>query len=283
MSKILVTGANGFIGSALMNRLQSHGLESIPYTRSNGDISDYFSIDANVSHVFHMAAKTSPPESWNNPQDYYRTNVQGTLQVLEYCRKNNCGITFMSTYVYGKPQSPMVDESHPINAISPYHHSKVLAEDLCRYYADNYGVSVTILRPFNIYGPNQNDNFIIPTIAKQILDPAIEVVEVLDLVPKRDYVYIDDLVDVLMLTMGRSGLSTYNVASGVSTSVEELIVNIMEITRMNKTYRSKEVQRRNEVLDIVADIRKITTELGWVPRYSIHSGLSLTIAKMKSG
>ena len=120
---------------------------------------------AHIDHVIHLAAKSFVPESWDNPYIYYRTNVLGAANVLEYCRKTECDLTALSSYIYGKPTHLPISEKHPIRPYNPYSHSKILSEELYNYYRKSFKLKINILRPFNIYGPGQKDTFVIPKIS----------------------------------------------------------------------------------------------------------------------
>ncbi|MEO5358390.1 MAG: NAD(P)-dependent oxidoreductase [Nitrospirae bacterium YQR-1] len=275
---ILVTGSSGFIGKRLTARLLSEGYELSVFNRNCGDISSKDIIKfEHIEHVLHLAAKTFVPESWKEPYGFYNTNVMGTHNVLEFCRKHGCSMTFVSSYIYGIPKELPVNEQHPVNPGNPYSHSKYMAEELCRFYADNFKIKVTIIRPFNIYGPGQNDSFLIPAIIKQAVDTSTGTIEVMDLPPRRDFLYVEDFVDALMLTINNNTSSVYNVGAGYSLSVAEVIRTILKTLNTDKKIVSTNVTRENEINDVVADIAKIQNELNWAPRYSFDEGIAETI------
>ncbi|MFD0676221.1 MULTISPECIES: NAD-dependent epimerase/dehydratase family protein [unclassified Paenibacillus] len=274
---IVLTGANGFVGQYLSEELRKQNYNIVEITSKNGSIVD-FNLQKNITkvdHVIHLAAKTFVPDSWNNPYNFYDTNIMGTANVLEFCRHTNSKLTFLSTYIYGQPTKSYVDESHPINPNSPYNHSKVLAESLCKFYSENFNVPISILRPFNIYGPGQKTHFLIPEIIRQCMDNSIDKIEVMDLKPKRDYLHVRDLVNAISLTLqyNNSGLSIYNVGSGISVSVEEIIKLVLKESCSIKSYSSKGQVRKNEVMDIKADITKIKKDLKWEPTISLRQGI----------
>jgi nucleoside-diphosphate-sugar epimerase len=280
MKRILVTGANGFVGKKLIRQLNLSGnYQVFSHDIDVGDISrDKFKY-SNINHVFHLAAKTFVPDSWENPYAFYQTNIMGTVNILEFCRKNNIDVTVMSSYVYGVPEKLPVTENDLIKSYNPYGHTKAIAEDICSFYNEKFKVNITIFRPFNIYGPAQSDKFLIPHIIKQFLDPNNKFIEVKDLKPKRDYVYIDDVIQALLKSINKKGFSIYNLGSGSSYSVEEIILYVKELSQINKTYVSLNSERQNEVMDLVADISKIENELGWSPEVTIKDGLKRTIEK----
>lgn len=281
MSKkhILVTGSRGFLGHKLIQALPE--LDMTPFDIMDGDAATFNFSVFNAQHIVHLAARTSVEESWNIPADYYRTNILGTLNVLEHCRSSGASMTYVSTYIYGKPQYLPIDEQHPVSPHSAYNHSKYMAEDICRFYAENFGVPVTVLRLFNLYGPGQGDTFIIPTIVKQALES--ERIELMDLLPKRDYIYIDDAVEALRLSTQCKGYNLYNVGSGCSVSVAELCEIVQECTGTNKLVISKGEARKNEVMDVVADFSKINRELAWEPRVPLREGIMRVVDYYQAG
>jgi len=277
MKKILITGSNGFIGRALVKRLSGLGFVTIGFDIANGDVAEEGTLThlekEDISYVFHLAGKTFIPESWSHPFSFYRTNVLGTANVLEFCRKTGAGLTYVSSYLYGNPEYLPVDESHPVKAYNPYSHTKLVAEEICRYYHDQFNLGISILRPFNAYGPGQSEQFLIPELIRKMMDPQIAFIEVMDLRPKRDFVFIDDLVEALYLSIdGPRGI--YNVGSGSSVSVKEVLQEIRTITGKDKPIRNKGIERPNEIFDLYADISKISHDLNWKPRISIHEGIT---------
>jgi nucleoside-diphosphate-sugar epimerase len=276
---ILVTGATGFIGKHLVIRLQRDGYNVYQFP-DDLDITKHKLNFEGIDHVFHLAAKTFVPLSWTQTFDFYNVNVMGTLNVLEFCRQKSCSMTFMSSYVYGNPERIPIDESHPLKPNTPYNHGKILAEELCRFYVDQFHLQITVLRPFNIYGPYQEEPFLVPILINQLLDQSKQIIEVMDLKPKRDFLYIDDLIDAMMLTIENDKFSIYNIGGGHSVSVEEIIITLLNISGLKKNYRSKCINREGEIMDIVADISMIEKELRWKPVVSLEYGLKKTIMNM---
>lgn len=279
MKNILITGSSGFIGKRLKERLSKMNYNVYGFDVEQGNISqrDCLSsfMDKEISHVFHLAANTFVPGSWDNTYDFYTTNVIGTVNVLDFCRKNNAGLTYISAYVYGAPETLPITEEHSTIANNPYSHSKILAEDLCRFYSRELDVKVCIVRPFNIYGPGQNPKFLIPKIVEQIHTK--DEVSLMDLSPKRDFLYIDDFIDLLQLTMNvPKKYSVYNAGSGKSYSVKEIAEILLEVSGEKKQIVSENIRRKNEIDDVFADIRLAKQELGWSPKTSIYEGLRKT-------
>lgn len=282
MTRVLVTGADGFIGRRLCKRLLAEKYEVLTHSISDGDISSFNFELKNIDWIIHLAGLISVPESWENPKRYYAVNVFGTENILELCRRNGCGITFISSYVYGHPQYNPIDENHPISPNSPYNHSKYLAEELCRFYNRIFNMPVVIFRPFNIYGPGQSKNFLIPEIISQLFDNEREEIKLLDLTPKRDYIYVDDVVEALVKSIDQESYKLYNLGSGYSISVLDLVNLTMDITGINKKITSDGKSRNNEVTDMVASIEKAKLELKWSPRVNLKEGLIQIIAELKN-
>lgn len=277
MSKILITGASGFIGRALAARLKALGRDVEPVDSTDGDIANRETLSKfaqqDIAHVFHLAGKTFVPDSWEDPQSFCQTNVLGTVNVLEFCRKRHIPMTYVSAYVYGHPDSLPIGEGSAIRPSNPYALTKRLAEETCEFYASAYDLPVTTIRPFNVYGIGQAENFLIPAIISQALDEGGKI-SVKDLAPRRDYVYLEDLVTALLATLDKpSGYRVYNIGSGVSLSVQEVIDAIQDIADTQKKVVCDNAVRTNELMDVVADIAKAGNELGWHPEFSFHAGI----------
>lgn len=284
MKSILVTGVSGFIGSSLVQSLELLGFNVLKFDTAMGDVSEYDFFknynDINIYHIFHLAAKTFVPDSWENPLDFYKTSVLGTGNILELCRHKNIPLTFVSAYLYGLPEKLPISEDDKIQSNNPYAHSKYLAEELCRFYSEYYNVKVTIARPFNIYGKNQKDMFLIPYIIKQVLHD--DVIKVKDLNPKRDYIYLDDLITGLVKTLdNKKQFSIYNFGSGVEYSVQEIIEIVQKIAQTQKPIISEKCERINEIMNVVADISRAENELGWKPEYRFEDGIKEILKDIK--
>ena len=274
MPSILVTGATGFIGRALCDGLlrQGHAVEQ--WSSRQGDIADPATLRSvpPVSHVFHLAGRTFVPDSWLDPASFHRVNVLGTANILEFCRKHRARLTFVSGYLYGVPDRLPVSEASVPKPNNPYALSKHLAEQMCGFYAEHCGVDTTTIRPFNVFGPGQNTQFLIPQIIKQVREG--REVHVKDLAPKRDYVYVADLVDALISTLNRpAGHHVFNIGSGASISVGDVISAIQAVAGTELPIASDNQVRPNEIPDVYADIAKAQGVLGWRPRHTLAQGL----------
>lgn len=279
--RVAVTGASGFVGGHLVKRLRTAGIEVLELSRSRGfDVCRGELPLEGVDRVFHLAGLTGVPKAWQQPLDFFETNAFGTMRVVDQCRRANCAVTFLSAYVYGLPQSLPIAEDHIITANNPYAFSKRVAEDVCRFFVEHYDMSCVTLRLFNTYGPRQSPDFLVPFIVAQILDRRRSVVEVKDLAPKRDYIYIDDVVDAILAASSAPPGSVFNVGSGLAYSVEEIIQAAMAAAGTDKPYRSTEQRRRNEIDCVLADITALRTAVGWQPRISLQTGLRKLIESM---
>lgn len=274
--RVLVTGARGFIGRRLCAALRAQGHDLLEFDVSDGDLKQQEVLSAfdRVDFVFHLAARTYVPDSWLEPHSYYANNVMGTVTALEYCRAHQIPFVTLSTYVYGEPRYLPLDEGHPLKAVSPYHESKLLCESLCAFYAEQYKMDIRVLRPFNVYGAGQREEFLLPKIMKQALDPSLSEIVVFDLEPKRDYIYIDDLIQALVCTLKPwKGYELFNIGTGESVSVKEAIESVLRATGIHKPYKATNQSRQGEVSDCRADIRLAERVLDYRPRFKLEEGL----------
>jgi GDP-4-dehydro-6-deoxy-D-mannose reductase len=273
MATTLVTGATGFIGSALVRALRQAGHDVVALGRTDGDVTEKatWARLARADHVFHLAARSYVPDSWRDPTAFFHTNVTGTIQAIEYCRAHGAHLVFASGYVYGPPTRLPIREDDPTAPNNPYALSKFLAEQICAFYAAT-GQSVTVVRPFNIFGPGQRRAFLIPTILEQVRTG--ERIQIKDLTPRRDYLFLDDLMSALLCTIAQpAGHRVFNLGSGMSYSVHEIIDMIQLAAGTRLPVVSEEEPRPNEISDVRADITRAQAMLGWSPRYSFAEGI----------
>lgn len=275
---ILVTGADGFIGSHLVKALRAAGYLVLTHSRRQGDIKNCSLSFDGVGHVFHLAARTFVPDSWSAPLSFYEVNLLGTVNVLEFCRAQGASLTLVSSYVYGPPARLPIAEDEPLCAFNPYSHTKILAEETSQYYQRQFGVPVTVVRPFNAYGPGQDRRFLIPTILMQAIDPGQTAIVVADLRPRRDYIFIADLIGLLVRTAFRKKGAIFNVGSGSSWAVGEVIDIVNGLLPVAKPVHTNGLMRPDEVLDVIADISRARNEFGWEPRVTLRDGLRETLA-----
>ena len=274
MSKILVTGAAGFIASHLLPVLRDRSMEVVAVGRDAGDVANVTTWSAfpTSDTVVHLAGKTFVPESWQNPTAYLQGNFLGTIHALEFCRKHRSRLIFLSSYLYGNSSTQPIAESAPVVATNPYALSKKLSEEACAFYSKHFGVNVTILRPFNVYGPGQPNHFLIPSIARAIAEGTS--IKVQDVEPRRDYVYIDDLVRAVVLAIDKPmQFGVLNVGSGKSYSVAEIIAKLQALKQTDLPIENSGIRRPDEIMDCRADISAAYRTIGWVPNVSIDEGL----------
>jgi GDP-4-dehydro-6-deoxy-D-mannose reductase len=283
--RYLITGAKGFIGKHLLNLLFSKGEECFILNNDSSGVlnSENFSQfnDNKIDIVIHLASKTYVPESWEIPEDYLRSNLLGTINLLEFCRNNKCKLIFISSYIYGNPEYLPIDENHKISVANPYSLSKRLSEEMCEFYFNNFDFPIILVRPFNIYGPGQKNDFLIPHILTQLLND--KTVSVKDFLPKRDYLYIDDFVEAIyILSKYEIGFEIFNLGYGKSYSVKQIIDLSQNVCGTNKSSVSLQEKRLNEISDVIADISKITKHTGWQPKIDLQAGIHKLVSNMKS-
>jgi nucleoside-diphosphate-sugar epimerase len=274
MTRVLVTGASGFIGRHLVPRLRMDGHDVVGVGRGSGVVTEAAAWERFPASdvVVHLAARSFVPDSWEAPAAFITTNLSSTLHALEYCRTHDAHLVFLSSYIYGDAAQQPVSESSAVVARNPYALSKKLGEEACEFFADRFRVRITVFRPFNIYGPGQPDVFLVPTIVNQL--KSREEVRVRDLEPRRDYVYVLDVVEAIVRAVACDrGFRVFNLGSGVSHSVADLIRLMQEIWGTDLPVRSDGVRRKDEVMDTVADITRAKQQLGWTPRFSLRQGL----------
>jgi len=280
---VAVTGSSGFIGRALTKKIESASWGVIKLDLTQGiNLSDREQL-RNVPRfdtLIHLAARSYVPASYENPHDFYSNNYLTTLNALELCRENDAKMIYISSYVYGHPQYLPIDENHPVQAFNPYADSKLMCENLCRSYHNFFGIETIIVRPFNAYGPYQSENFLIPSILKQLRNGEIVLN---DPNPKRDFIYLDDLVGFLLkaIPYRDSSFEIFNVGSGKNYSVQDIVELILQNWDKPVKVRYRHVIRENEILETLADINKARDILGWLPKTSFESGMNKVMESIK--
>lgn len=273
-SRVLVTGGSGFVGRRLVPFLRDRGVEVHAPERAILDVSAGSFPELSVDLVIHLASRTYVPASWNEPADFYRVNALGTVNVLEYCRRTQAALIYVSGYCYGVPERLPIPETAPLKPNNPYAFSKCAAEDACRFFFECLQTQVMIVRPFNVYGPGQSPNFLIPRIVEQAIDPAARAIVVEDDTPKRDYVHLDDVIGALeSLRSNPKPGATFNIGSGESYSVAEVAEMVCRAADVSKAVVSRGNRRINDIPDVIADISAIRDAAGWSPSIAISDGL----------
>ena len=307
--KVLVTGAGGFIGSHLAEELASRGakvralirynsrnhwgfLEELPEGLARnidvwpGDVTDAHFVSKLVAGqeiVFHLAALISIPYSYAAPSSFIRTNVEGTLNVLEAClsHKTRKVVHTSTSEVYGTALYAPIDEKHPLQGQSPYSASKIGADHLAESFFRSFGLPVAIARPFNTFGPRQSARAVIPTIISQLLEDTSEI-KLGSLNPIRDFNYVADTVSGFLAVAASEKTAGHavNIGSGRGVSIAQTLKTIVQLTGRPARVKADKARvrpPRSEVFKLVCDNRKARKLLGWKPRYSLEEGLAATI------
>jgi GDP-4-dehydro-6-deoxy-D-mannose reductase len=274
MKSVLVTGADGFLGRHIQQDLTRHGFDVLPKRRTDGDVTEIITWDKFPSsdYLVHLAGLTFVPASWENPTDFVQSNSVSTSHALDFCRKNKTKMIFLSTYLYSSKLQTPIKETDEIEPANPYALSKLLGEQLCSFYAKQFGVEVIILRPFNVFGSGQNLRFLIPSIISQAIKG--DEISVLDIRPARDYVFIEDLLDAVHKSITsdlRFGI--INVGTGIASTVEQLIFSLADVIGRKLTINSSNQERFGEINLTQADISQAKLLLGWQPKWSLSQGL----------
>lgn len=304
--KVLVTGADGFIGSHLTERLLSEGYEVRALCQYNsfndwgwlnsvrhqnleivtGDVRDpdfCRHISRGCKTVYHLAALIAIPYSYVAPDSYVDTNIKGTLNMCQAAR--DCGVERLvvtsTSEVYGTAQYVPIDEKHPRQPQSPYSATKIGADAIAKSFFNAFDLPVVIARPFNTYGPRQSARAIIPTIITQIANGAKEI-KVGDLTPTRDFNYVADTAAgfiALGTTPGIEGMEI-NIATGTEVSMKETLETIARIMESDVRYVTDAERLRpasSEVFRLCGDNSLITSLTDWRPRHTLEEGLRQTI------
>jgi NAD dependent epimerase/dehydratase len=308
--RVLVTGADGFIGSHLVERLVTEGAEvralclytsqgthgwldeSAPDVRDAidlrlGDVRDAGLVRDLVDGrdlVLHLASLIAIPYSYLAPASFIETNVNGALNLLEAVRATGATMINTSTSeVYGTPESVPISETHPLRAQSPYAASKIAADKLCESYAASYGVDVATLRPFNTYGPRQSMRAVIPTVLTQLLAGAKEV-RLGNLTPRRDFTFVSDTVDgfVRAASVGMQPGEVVQLGTGRTVSVGEVVDLCRTVTGREDAEVLVEDERvrpdGSEVEVLLSDPSVASDRFGWTPHVDLEDGLRATAA-----
>lgn len=265
---ILVTGSSGFIGSHLINKI-SH--KTILFGKKDNLLSREKVLQIKrVDVVIHLASKI-PGRNNGRKEKFFENNVLGTLNILEYCVKKRVEkLIFISSSVYGKPQHNPVNEKHPVMHNNPYTKSKILAEELCKTYAKEYGLKVIILRLTNVFGKFQKSGFLISNLYKALENN--KPIKIINKKSKRDFIFVDDVVDAILLMIDyECNFEIFNVGSGKSYSFQK-ILQLFEKINGVKLDKSFEENEANFIPKIEVDISKIIQKTGWYPKISLEEG-----------
>jgi dTDP-glucose 4,6-dehydratase len=309
--RVLVTGADGFIGSHLTERLVRAGadvrafvlysafdtrgwLDAVPDEVRDavevvmGDIRDAERVDrasAGCEVVFHLAALIGIPYSYAAPRSYVETNVTGTLNVLEAARRHAVArvVHTSTSEVYGSARYVPIDEEHPLSAQSPYAASKIAADQLALSFHRTWGTPVAVLRPFNTYGPRQSVRAVIPSIVLQLLEHA-PTVRLGNVEPTRDFNFVADVVDGFLAAARADGAvgEVIQIGTGHEVSIRRAAELIAEALDRPLAIEAREERRArpaaSEVERLCADRAKARRLLGWEPAHAGEAGLRRGLA-----
>ncbi|SDO95922.1 NAD-dependent 4,6-dehydratase LegB [Clostridium gasigenes] len=313
MKKILVTGADGFIGSHLVENLVKKGYKVKAFTYYNsfntwgwldtlekdilneieifsGDIRDTNGVREavkGVSDIFHLAALIGSPFSYHSPDSYIDTNIKGTLNVLQASRDLNVDRVLITSTseVYGTAKYIPIDENHQFQGQSPYSASKIGADKLAESFYRSFSLPVTIVRPFNTYGPRQSARAIIPTIITQLLSGVNEI-NLGSLNPTRDFNFVLDTVKGFeeIWKSNKTIGEEINIASGIEISIEDLVKKLINIINPNAIILEDNTRIRpekSEVNRLLGSNKKLKELTSWQSEYSLEQGLLKTIEWFK--
>ncbi len=312
--KVLVTGADGFIGSHLTEALLQKGakvrafvyynsfgswgwLDSLPKNHQrkidifSGDIRDPHGVQKAVEGIdiiFHLAALIGIPFSYHSPDSYVDTNVKGTLNVLQAARNKGVKkiIHTSTSEVYGTAQSVPISETHPLNPQSPYAASKAAADHLAQSFHLSFGLPVATIRPFNTYGPRQSARAVIPTIMSQLC-AGKKTIHLGNIHATRDFNFVSDTVDAFLRvaesdkTVGQ----VLNVGSGRETSIADLVKLIAGMLKVKAIVAIEKERLRpalSEVERLLCDAGALRRLCGWSPQVSLEEGLRQTYRWIKA-
>lgn len=311
--KILVTGSDGFIGSHLTEELVRQGYDVRAFVFYNsfnswgwldtfrkeqldkidiftGDIRDPNGVRQamqGIDMVFHLAALIAIPFSYHSPDSYVDTNIKGTLNVLQAARDSGCSRVLITSTseVYGTAQYVPIDEKHPFQGQSPYSATKIGADRIAESFFRSFNSPVTIVRPFNTYGPRQSARAVIPTIIIQLLNGKKEL-KLGSVYPTRDFIFVKDTVAGFIaiaetpITIGEE----INIASQQEISIGQIASEIINQINPKAKIVSEEIRLRpekSEVERLLGSNKKMCRLTGWQPQYTLKQGIKKTIEWFK--
>ena len=305
--KVLVTGADGFIGSHLTESLLAEGYDVRALAQYNsfnywgwledikpssnleivcGDVRDpnyCREISKGIDVIFHLAALIAIPYSYIAPESYIETNVKGTLNICQAAKDNEVKriLVTSTSEVYGTAKYVPIDEKHPLQPQSPYSASKIGADAIAMSFYNTFKLPLTIVRPFNTYGPRQSARAVIPTIITQIANENKEI-KIGDTTPTRDFNYVKDICNgyILLAECDKAIGETVNIGSNTEISIKELFALIKDIMHSDAKLVTEEQRLRpehSEVFRLRCDNTKIKELTGYKPQSPLREGLEKTV------
>jgi dTDP-glucose 4,6-dehydratase len=312
-SRVLVTGAGGFIGSHVVEQLVEAGAQVRAFVRYNsrndwgrlqdispaalaevdvyaGDLTNPEAVVGAVSGcdtIFHLGALIPIPYSYKHPREYLSANVEGTMNVLEAARRADVRrvVHVSSSEVYGTAQQIPIPETHPMHPQSPYAASKVAADQIALSYFRSFALPVVVVRPFNTFGPRQSARAVIPAIVTQAL--ARDHVELGALETTRDFLFVTDTAQGMIHSASAAGIEgeELNLGTGEERSIRDVVADVGAILGRELVVVESPNRLRpptSEVERLVADCTKIRARAGWSPSISFGDGLEKTIAWLET-
>lgn len=310
-SKIFVTGADGFIGSHLVEKLVEIGASVKALCQYNsfgnignladlkseflsnveivfGDVRDRSLLASQMkdcNYVFHLASLISIPHSYTAAESYVQTNICGLINILEILKNRPFTrlVNTSTSEVYGTAITRPINENHPLQGQSPYAASKIAADHFIEAFHRSFDMPIVTLRPFNTFGPRQSTRAVIPTIIKQLIDPNTEVLKLGDLSPIRDFNYVENTVEAFIHLMFADGINygeAYNAGSGSTITIGDTVKLIEKNVGIKKQIISDERKSRpskSEVFELIADYSKFNEATGWEPKITFEQGITRTI------
>jgi UDP-glucose 4-epimerase len=315
LGNVLVTGADGFIGSHLVEALVAQGthVTALCLYNSNGhhgwleplaakppknlrlalgDIRDDFFVDGMVKGhdtVFHLAALIAIPYSYDAPKSYFETNQGGALNVAQACRRHGTGllVNTSTSEVYGTARFVPITEDHPIQPQSPYSASKIAADAVIESFHRSFGLPAVTLRPFNTFGPRQSLRAVLSTIAAQLL-AGETTLRLGNLTPTRDFNFVGDTVDafVALARVGDASIHghVFNTGTGREISIKDAALAIARVVGTNVAFDVQDERVRpakSEVERLLSDPSKLRKATGWAPRVSFEEGVKHLVEWMR--
>jgi NAD dependent epimerase/dehydratase len=310
-ARVLVTGADGFIGSHLVEQLLSQGADVTAMAQYNSfdtcgwldDLSETVRQDLRIERgdvrdkaymlelakgqeiIFHLAALIGIPYSYRASQSYIDVNITGTLNVLEAARHHGCArvVQTSTSEVYGSALYEPIDEAHPLQGQSPYSASKIGADMMATAFARSFEMPVVILRPFNTYGPRQSERAVIPTVIRQALDEQCPEIRLGDITTRRDFCFVADTAAAFAAVGQAKGLNfgePYNAGTGVAVTIGEMVEEVRHLTNCDKPVVQEQTRQRpeaSEVRALLADASLLNGATAWQAQHDLRAGLEQTI------